>query len=274
MNLSQNTPSISIVTPVLNDVRNLEQTIQSVIDQEYNNIEYIIIDGGSTDGTIDIIKKYEDQITFWVSEPDKGIYDAQNKGVFKAKGKYFAVLNSGDYYAEKDVVSKVAACIIDDPEVDYIYSNALIIKKMEGRRVVEFYSDISNIWKFTPILHPTLFSKTSLFHDFGGFDVSYKVAADYDYMCKLYVNNARGKKIDKFTVFFRQGGVSSLNNESPMEIFLIQKQYDRAHIRKYINYFLKVLHFYSLRWLIKIIGERNYNKIKPLRYLGKSRSST
>ena len=123
--ISLDKPLISIITPVLNDARFMEQTIKSVINQDYKNIEYIIIDGGSTDGTLDIIKKYADKIDLWVSEPDKGIYDAQNKGVFKAKGKYFAVLNSGDYYAGKDVVSKVAAGIIDDPKVDYIYSNAL-----------------------------------------------------------------------------------------------------------------------------------------------------
>src|SRR6056297_2583422 len=128
-------PLISIITPVLNDARYLEQTIQSVITQDYDNIEYIIIDGGSTDGTVDIIKKYEDSIAYWVSEPDEGIYDAQNKGVFKATGEYFAVLNSGDYYASTDVVSKVAECIIDDPGVDYVYSNALLIKKMENRQV-------------------------------------------------------------------------------------------------------------------------------------------
>ena len=121
--ISKERPLISIITPVLNNAEYLEQTIQSVIDQDYDNIEYIIIDGGSTDGTLDIIKKYNDKINFWISEPDKGIYDAQNKGVSRATGKYFAVLNSGDFYAENDVVSKVASKIKNQLNVDYIYSN-------------------------------------------------------------------------------------------------------------------------------------------------------
>jgi glycosyltransferase involved in cell wall biosynthesis len=264
---------ISIVTPVLNDASYLEQTIQSVIAQDYDNIEYIIIDGGSTDGTIDIIKKYEDNIDFWVSESDKGIYDAQNKGVARAGGEYFAILNSGDYYASTDVISRVAECITDHPGVDYVYSNALLIKIMEGRRIVRFYSDMANIWKFTPVSHPTLFSRTGLFMGLGGFDLSYRVAADYDYMCKLYVDQTKGIKLDQFSVYVRQGGFSCLNKQSPKEMFLIQKHHHPSQTRTYVNYFSKIVHFYSLRWLIKIIGERNYNRIKPLRYLSKSRSS-
>ena len=264
---------ISIVTPVLNDARYLEQTIQSVLSQDYDNIEYIIIDGGSTDGTLDIIKKYEDKIAFWSSEPDNGIYDAQNKGVYKSTGEYFAILNSGDYYASTDMISMVAECITDHPGVDYVYANALLIKLMEGRRIVRFYSDMANIWKFTPVSHPTLFSRTGLFLGLGGFDLSYRVAADYDYMCKLYVDQAKGIKLDQFTVYVRQGGFSCLNKQSPKELFLIQKHHHPSQPRPYVNYFSKMVHFYSLRWLIKVIGERNYNKIKPLRYLGKYRSS-
>jgi glycosyltransferase involved in cell wall biosynthesis len=255
-----------VVTPVLNSEAFVEQTILSIINQDYKNIEYIIIDGGSTDGTLDIIKKYADKIDLWVSEPDKGIYDAQNKGVFKAKGEYFAVLNSGDYFAEKDVVSKVAAKIKSGLNVDYVYSDALLIKQTENNRVVKFYSDISNILKFNPIPHPTLFSKTEFFKKSGGFDCTYKVSADYDYVFKLLTNNCSGLKIDAYTVFIRQGGYSYLNMLSASEILSIQKKYCKDWLRIYFRFFLRVLHFKTLRILLKIIGEKKFNKIKQWHY--------
>lgn len=98
---------ISVITVSYNAVSTIEQTILSVINQTYSNIEYIIIDGGSTDGTIDIIRRYEDKIAYWVSEPDRGIYDAMNKGASKANGEYIAFLNSDDWY-ELDAVSIIA----------------------------------------------------------------------------------------------------------------------------------------------------------------------
>jgi glycosyltransferase involved in cell wall biosynthesis len=257
---------ISIITPVLNGERYIEQTIQSVIRQDYDDIEYLIVDGGSTDGTLDIIKKYENEIDFWISEPDDGIYDAQNKGINVAKGEYFAVLNSGDYYADKNVISKVVSRLVAEENLDYVYSNAFLIKETKNRHIVNFYSNVANIWKFSPIPHPALFSKVCLFREFGGFDVSYRVAADYDYICKLFANKTRGIKIDEFTVFIRQGGYSYLNMETPREVFLIQKKYCSSHIRCFINYYSRILHLYSLKCLLKIVGEKNFNRIKSVRY--------
>ncbi len=105
MNL-QNNPLVTIVTVSYNVVSTIERTILSVVNQTYSNIEYIIIDGGSTDGTVDIIKKYMDKIAYWVSEPDKGIYDAMNKGILMAKGQWINFMNSGDYLYSNDVISQ------------------------------------------------------------------------------------------------------------------------------------------------------------------------
>ena len=103
-------PVFSIITVTYNAERWLERTILSVLSQSYPNIEYIIIDGGSTDGTVDIIKKYEERIAYWVSEPDKGIYDAMNKGIQKATGEWINFMNAGDVYAANDVLVQLMQC--------------------------------------------------------------------------------------------------------------------------------------------------------------------
>ena len=101
---------LSIITVSLNNKDTIEQTIRSVLSQTYNNVEYIVIDGGSTDGTVDIIKKYEDKISYWVSESDKGIYDAMNKGIRKATGDIVGILNADDFYVDENVLEKVVKC--------------------------------------------------------------------------------------------------------------------------------------------------------------------
>jgi len=263
---SSKKPLISIITPVLNDARYLEQTIQSVITQDYDNIEYIIIDGGSTDGTVDIIKKYEDSIACWVSEPDEGIYDAQNKGAFRATGEYFAVLNSGDYYAETDVVSRFAQKIKQFSHADFIYSNAFLLKDTPDEKIVQSYSDIKNIRKRNPISHPTLFSRVKFFRESGGFDTSLKIAADYDYVCRLISSGSSGIKIDDFMVYIRQNGYSYLNLVSAKELFLIQKKYNKGPMMAYINYCFRWMHFKTLLLILKVVGQKNFNRIKMLRY--------
>ena len=130
MNLFKETDTlISIVTVSYNAVLTIEQTILSVINQTYPNVEYIIIDGGSTDGTVDIIKKYANKIAYWVSEPDKGIYDAMNKGGLKATGDFIQFLNAGDWFENEHVIEK----IFKDwyKRVDVIYGD-MIIRRSDG----------------------------------------------------------------------------------------------------------------------------------------------
>ena len=271
---SQYKPLISIITPVLNGARFIEQTIQTVINQDYENIEYIIIDGGSTDQTLDIIKKYANKISFWVSEPDKGIYDAQNKGVFHSSGEYFVILNSGDFFAGNDVVSKIAERIIAFPNVDYIYSNAFLLKDTKNHTIISFKSDISNIYKHNSVPHPTLFSRTRFFKETGGFDTSLKISADYDYVFRLTANRCLGTKIKEFTVYIRQGGYSYLNLDSLEEFLFVQKKHNVPVIRRYINYYYKIFHFHSLLFLLRILGEKKFNKLKEVRYFGTYTSSS
>ena len=115
-------PLISIITVVYNDKIKLEETILSVIGQTYDNVEFIIIDGSSTDGTINIIKKYEDKIDYWVSEKDSGIFDAMNKGILASKGDYINFMNAGDFFTKNNLVSEVVN-ILDSEEIDFLYGD-------------------------------------------------------------------------------------------------------------------------------------------------------
>lgn len=128
MNLSKETDTlISVVTVSYNAVSTIEQTILSVINQTYPNVEYIIIDGGSTDGTVDIIKKYADKIAYWVSEPDKGIYDAMNKGVVVATGEWINFMNAGDIFTDSDVIDKLFHQNIIINRVGIVFGDTLVV---------------------------------------------------------------------------------------------------------------------------------------------------
>ena len=173
-----NYPIISVVTVSYNTVATIEQTILSVINQTYPNIEYIIIDGGSTDGTIEIIKKYENRIHFWISEPDNGIYDAMNKGIDKATGQWINFMNAGDCFHD----NKVLESLFGENNYDNciaIYGNTNLVKN--GLFVGRFLNN--PFWKVRypfrtgqGFCHQSLFTKTSLVKKLR-FDLSYKYAA-------------------------------------------------------------------------------------------------
>ena len=149
-------PLITVVTVVYNGAATLEQTILSVVNQTYDNVEYIIIDGASTDCTLDIVKKYEDKIDFWQSEPDKGIYDAMNKGIGLATGEYVALLNSGDWY-ENNTIETVVNRIIKNPMVDIYYGMMRIYS--EDKKFLWVYAYNHNYLERAMISHPTSFMK-------------------------------------------------------------------------------------------------------------------
>lgn len=235
-------PKISIITVSYNAVSTIEQTILSVINQDFQNYEYIIIDGGSTDGTIEIIKKYQDRITYWVSEPDKGIYDAMNKGIKIGKGELVSLLNSDDWY-EKGALSTVANNFCLNPNVDIFHGLLRIINiaNNEPSLVRGHYS--SNLYNGM-IEHPTCFVKRELFDNIGGFDLSYKSAADYDWMLKVKNGGANFLLITEILANFRTGGMSS-SSVGALEEILIKKNYGIYSNSKYLYWrffiFLKSL---------------------------------
>jgi glycosyltransferase involved in cell wall biosynthesis len=196
----KNRPLISIITIVYNGEKHIEDTIKSVINQTYDHIEYIIIDGGSTDKCIDIIKKYEDYIDYWISEKDNGISDAFNKGIRVANGKWIGIINADDWY-ESDSCEN----IIKYSEYDFIFGS---IRYWDGDRS---YIDIARpemIYDDMRINHPTLFVKRSLYQEVGLYDEKYKIAMDYDLVLRLFLSTQRYKNIDSIISNMRVDGVS------------------------------------------------------------------
>lgn len=169
-------PLISIVTVTYNAEATIEDTILSVINQDYNNIEYIIIDGASTDSTVNIIKKYEKKITFWTSEPDNGLYDAMNKGIKNATGEWITFRNSGDLFLERNSLSKLFENPIPN-STDVLYADCIHINE-EGYKFSKPRS-LSTYKRAMPINHPATFIRTSL-HKEMPFDLQYRISADYN----------------------------------------------------------------------------------------------
>lgn len=212
---------VSIITVSYNAAKTIEQTIRSVINQTYDSIEYIIIDGGSTDGTVDIIKKYEDQITYWVSEPDKGIYDAMNKGIAHAKGDIIGIINSDDWY-ELDAVEQV---VKHYKEGERVYYGGLKSYQENGTTFVTPATDsLSRLKRGMVVNHPSMFVNREVYERYGAFSLDYRIAADWDFTLKVYMKGVPFVKIDKILANFRLGGVSgALTQKHLKELHLIRK---------------------------------------------------
>lgn len=202
-------PLISIITVVYNGAKTLEQTIQSVINQTYNNIEYIIIDGGSTDGTIDIVEKYKDQIAFWVSEPDKGLYDAMNKGISKANGEIIGMINSDDWY-EPGTVSSIVSYSEINPGAK-IFHGDLLIHETNGRQAIKrFNPSLFKMLNYgVTYNHPTFFVSKDIYKKYS-FNIKLVSVADVQFILEILLKEKNVFiYIDQVLANFRKGGVSS-----------------------------------------------------------------
>lgn len=182
MNINKVDPKISIVTICYNSVKYIEKTIRSVLSQTYPNIEYIIIDGGSTDGTKEIIEKYSSKISYWCSEKDNGIYDAMNKGIKKATGEWINFMNSGDCFASENALANAMAKKIED-NICVVYCDAIYdYGDYEIKYVCNRLKDITYKMVFC---HQSCLIRTSI-HKERPFNLKYKVAGDYDFFYNLY----------------------------------------------------------------------------------------
>ncbi|MBS1599294.1 MAG: glycosyltransferase [Bacteroidetes bacterium] len=196
-------PLVSIITIVYNGEKYIEGTIQSVLNQTYPNIEYIVIDGGSTDNTIDIIDKYHNQIAFFLSEKDNGISDAFNKGIRNANGEIIGIINADDWY-ESDAVATVVEQIDD---YDISYGDLRLLKN--GKTDFVLKGDHNYLKREMTINHPTVFVKKKCYDRLGLFDEQYKCAMDYDLVLRFLVNNCRFKYISKVIANMRMEGFSN-----------------------------------------------------------------
>ena len=219
----ENKPLISIITVVYNGEKYLEETIQSVINQTYDNVEYIIIDGGSTDKTLDIIKKYEDKINYWVSEKDKGISDAFNKGVKVSQGDYINFQGDGDGFYTPDALEKVFQNI--NPHEDIFVSAMIQRISPEGEELyrskyVENFDKKSLLFKMS-MPHQGLFTHKSYFEKYGLFDINNIFCMDYEHLLRAY---KEFPKVVTKNIVVARWRADGIGNGRTLEIF---KEYDK-----------------------------------------------
>ena len=204
---------ISIVTVCYNSEATIRDTIKSVMSQTYSNIEYIVIDGGSKDGTVSIIQEYKDRISFFVSEPDKGIYDAMNKGIKKSTGDYVGILNSDDIFYNDQVISDMAAVIDNAPDSDAIYGDLVFVDRKDVDSVKRRY--VSNNFKTWHLRfgivfpHPTFYVRRSMFEKNGYYKLDYRVSADFELMARFVQSGIKLTRNPRFMVKMRLGGIST-----------------------------------------------------------------
>ena len=249
-------PLISVITVVFNDETYLEETMQSVFNQTYDNVEYIVIDGGSTDGTVDIIKRHEEKIDYWSSEPDQGIYYAMNKGILLVHDpdSYIYYLNSGDTFNGNTVLSTVVETL---PDVDFWYGRINLVDE-ETCITVRSGSEIDpkNLLFGMASSHQTMLCRRWVFDVIGGFDCRYRIVADYDWVNRVFRNPAVTRKHGNIVVAnMRSGGASDIN-------YLLALQERGAVVATYyssVDRFMYLIYRYSwatFRYGIKLLLRR------------------
>ena len=205
---------VSIITVCFNSKRFIDSAIRSVVFQNYKNIEYIIIDGNSSDGTVAVINCYSDKIAHIVSEPDKGIYDAMNKGLALATGDIVGILNSDDFYPNENIISQVVAEFNTNQEIDMVLGNVDFVDPNNLNSMIRFYSS----FKFKPWMmrfgfmpaHPGAFIKKTAYDRIGNYTLGYKIGADFEWFVRAFFTKKLAfTKLNKSLVRMREGGVST-----------------------------------------------------------------
>jgi glycosyltransferase involved in cell wall biosynthesis len=245
---------VSVITVCRNSAGTIKDTIRSVLDQSYRNIEYIVIDGSSTDGTIDIIKSFGSRISKFVSESDNGMYDAINKGIKISSGEIVGIVNSDDFFYDNKVIELVAESF-KEPELEAVFGDAVFVNPLNTKKKVRYYSSRNfNPGRFRfgyMPAHPSFYVRRVLFESLGYYKVNYTIAADFELLARfLYVNKIKYKYLAIPFVTMRMGGISNKNVFSNLTL---NKEIARACMENeiktnilniYLKYFTKFFEFF------------------------------
>ena len=230
---------ISIITAAYNSAETLAGTIESVLGQSYGDIEYILIDGNSTDATPDVVERYrpalERRCAFrYLREPDGGLYDAMNKGLAMASGDVVGTLNSDDFFSSSAIVSDVAAAFSADAALDAVYGDVRYVQPGDVERTVRYYSSAGfrrsrMRMGFMPA-HPSFYCRRAVYEKYGTFDTSYRVAADFELLLRfIFVHGIRTRYLPECFVTMRAGGLSNRNLKSRLRIMREHRRALAAH---------------------------------------------
>lgn len=209
--------TISLITATYNSEATIRDTLESVLNQTYKDIEYWVIDGGSKDGTSDIVRGYEEAFggrLRWISEPDKGIYDAMNKGIMRATGDVVGILNSDDFFTSDDVLATVADTFSNERNIDALYGDIHFVRPDNLKKCVRYYSSKMfrpwlMRWGYMPA-HPSFYCKKSIYDKYGLYSLDYKICSDFDMMVRLlYKFRIKTRYVSKDFVTMRTGGIST-----------------------------------------------------------------
>ena len=205
---------VSVITVCYNRKATIEQSIKSVLDQDYPDIEYIVVDGNSSDGTQNIIKSYSDKITKYISEPDKGMYDAINKGLAMATGDIVGLMHSDDVFYDHEVISKIVAVFKNNPDTEGVYGDGIYVTNDEDQKLVR--NRIGGEYDFKRLksgwlpLHPTVYIKKSIIEKYGNYNLNFKIASDTEFLLRyLFKNKINMTYLNSYVVKMRMGGLST-----------------------------------------------------------------
>lgn len=217
---------VSIITVTFNCVKTLQRTIESVLEQNVSGLEYILVDGCSTDGTLELIKSYKEQYPdtiSYISEKDYGLYDAMNKGIQMASGDLIGIINGDDYYTKNAINEAVQLAV--STGVDIVYSDLLYCRLNEIDYAHPLKANHQRLVERMSVNHPTCFVKKTVYEKYGVFDTRFKIAADYDLMARFYKNGCHFEKASIVLAVMEYGGVSSNNKKSINEKYEIHRKY-------------------------------------------------
>lgn len=250
-------PLVSVITVSLNSEGSIEKTIRSVIDQTYRNIEYLVIDGGSTDGTLDIIRENENYIAYWLSEPDRGIYDAMNKGIVLCRGEIIGIINSDDWYLP-DAIEQVVKAYREHRDVDVFFGDLLTVDR-DGGHVEEIKGSLESITSDMTLNHPTVFITGETFAR-NPFRMDLKIVADYELMLRLYLAGAKFHYLGVPMACFTRGGKSYNHRLRFSELYDLKKEYHLINGREHA--------ILSILLPLKILDARFEEFLKGRNYFG------